>query len=504
MRLGLAFLSIVLVILLVWVSGCATTSLGSAQVADFGSSTKDAQQAQDWFINKYGNPAVYSGPPRFLEPMVSDGIVNNTPTNKVSKFSQDTPSVYFWAFYEGFKPGDSVTAAWTYNGKNYAQLSKPVAGNYGIVFAQFDKPKSGWALGTHSITISGNSAQNSTTFEIINGPTVTAPLPYGAGSLAGKQVFDLKKIGPDADPALVAAAMKQVEEFEKIGPTVLVKSNTGSKTVISPKYKGTNVYGKESSEVSLPIADAGTFVVVSSSSGGVQIQWVSCLDPGALCAVGKTNGHNIGYTPLLAPSGAYGIATGDFLGSVVNLDMGYLATKIGTLIAGDADWWALRTMYIIADTQNIPADVKQGINEGKNKVFLRTHLTGTGYFSGFCQDYKSSIGQSDYYSGSPLLLTVYIVDIPSNGGTGGTEKAISGITPLPGAKAKFDEGTNMLTVDITDYIKGRIGGQVPTDKLFFRNPMACAWPSAGDGQVAGIISYYDTPSIVVVPATVQL
>ena len=83
-----------------------------------------------------------------------------------------------------------MTAVWTYKDKQYAQLSKPVTGNYGIVYAQFDKPKSGWALGTHTITISGNGAQNSTTFEIINGPTVTAPQPYGAGSPR----MDFKKI----------------------------------------------------------------------------------------------------------------------------------------------------------------------------------------------------------------------------------------------------------------------------------------------------------------------
>ena len=177
MKLGITLLTVTLIVLFTFVSGCANTSLGSAQVAEFGKSA-DAQKAQDWFISQYGNPATYTGSPRFLEPMVSSGVIDNTPTDKVLKFSKDTPSVYFWVIYEGFTKGDPVTATWTYQGKQYATLSKQVAGNYGAINARFDKPASGWALGTHTITISGGGAQNSVTFEIIAGSTVTAPLPY--------------------------------------------------------------------------------------------------------------------------------------------------------------------------------------------------------------------------------------------------------------------------------------------------------------------------------------
>jgi hypothetical protein len=177
MRWGVTVLAIALLITLVWVSGCANLSLGSTQVADFGGNSADAQQAQFCFINKYGNPATYTGPARFLEPMVSDGISNNTPTNKVTKFSKDTPSVFAWAFYEGFKPGDQVIASWMFNGKQFAQLTKPVQGNYGLVYGQFDMPKLGWALGTHTITISGKGVQGSATFDIIDGPTQTTLIP---------------------------------------------------------------------------------------------------------------------------------------------------------------------------------------------------------------------------------------------------------------------------------------------------------------------------------------
>lgn len=177
MRWGLTVLTVVLLIALVWVSGCSTVSLGNAQVGDFGKSM-DSLKAMDWFEKQYGKPEDYKEGPRFLEPMVSSGVADKMPTDKILKFSDKTPSVYFWVIYEGFNKGDPVTATWTFQGKQFATLSKPVGGNYGPISAQFDKPASGWALGTHTITITGGGATNSVTFDIIAGDTVTAPLPF--------------------------------------------------------------------------------------------------------------------------------------------------------------------------------------------------------------------------------------------------------------------------------------------------------------------------------------
>jgi len=108
MRRGVTVLAIALLIALMWVSGCENLNLGSTQVADFGGNSANAQAMQKCFMNKYGDPAKYTGPARFLEPMVSDGIADNLPTDKVTAFSKETPSVYAWAFYEGLKPGISV------------------------------------------------------------------------------------------------------------------------------------------------------------------------------------------------------------------------------------------------------------------------------------------------------------------------------------------------------------------------------------------------------------
>ena len=47
--------SIAVIIALVMVSGCATTSFGNQQAGNFGS-TADQQKAIDWFITTYGDP----------------------------------------------------------------------------------------------------------------------------------------------------------------------------------------------------------------------------------------------------------------------------------------------------------------------------------------------------------------------------------------------------------------------------------------------------------------
>ncbi|HTY52330.1 MAG TPA: hypothetical protein VMB35_03965 [Methanomicrobiales archaeon] len=169
----------VLILATVLVSGCSNVSLGKTQVGDFGSAT-ESQRIQECFIDKYGDPGTYAGPPRFLETMVSDGIVNDMPTDKVTRFSKDTPSIYIWTFYEGFRAGDQITALWTFNGQQYASLSRQVQGNYGLVSGQFDRPSSGWVTGTHTIMIAGSGADDSASFEIVDGATQSVALPCQA------------------------------------------------------------------------------------------------------------------------------------------------------------------------------------------------------------------------------------------------------------------------------------------------------------------------------------
>jgi len=174
---GITILALVLVILLVWTSGCADVSFGSQQLGDFGNSPEERAAVKE-FIKIYGDPTTNSGPPRFLEPMVSTGLVNNTPVDKVTKFSKDTGSIWFWVFYDNFKKGDPLTLTWTYNGKTMISLQQQAGGDFGRAFGEFLRPDKGWATGTHTITISGGGTSASSTFEIVDGRTETVPLPY--------------------------------------------------------------------------------------------------------------------------------------------------------------------------------------------------------------------------------------------------------------------------------------------------------------------------------------
>jgi len=187
-------LTVALLVALVLVSGCADVSFGSQKIGDFGS-TKEEQKAVEFFKAKYGDPLTNSGPPRFLEPMVTTGLVNNTPVDKVTKFSKDTGSIFFWVFYDNFKKGDKLTLTWTYKGVTVITLDREAGGDFGRAFGEFLKPDKGWATGAHTITISGGGTSATATFEIIDGATVTEPLPYKQEDLSSVSDRSPKNLG---------------------------------------------------------------------------------------------------------------------------------------------------------------------------------------------------------------------------------------------------------------------------------------------------------------------
>jgi len=195
MRWGAPVLTIVLIFALVLVSGCANVSFGSQKIGDFGN-TKDEQKVVEFFKATHGDPLTNSGPPRLLEPMVTTGLVNNTPVNKVTKFSKDTGSIFFWVFYDNFKKGDPLTLTWTFNSKTVISLQRESGGDFGRAFGEFLKPDKGWATGTHTITISGGGTSATATFEIIDGQTQTVPLPYEQESTLVKAQYGQSQIVP--------------------------------------------------------------------------------------------------------------------------------------------------------------------------------------------------------------------------------------------------------------------------------------------------------------------
>jgi len=270
---GVTVLTVALLIAVVLASGCAEVSFGSQKIGDFGN-TKEEQKAIQFAKDKYGDPLTNSGPPRFLEPMVATGLVNNTPVNKVTKFSKDTGSIFFWVFYDNFKNGDQLTLTWTFNGKTVITLQREAGGDFGRAFGEFLKPDKGWAVGTHTITINGGGTSVTATFEIIDGQTQTVPLPYAKESYnvdeipapinAGRQspLLDSGDIARTGDYGLVADNDSSI-------PALLWKYDTGADITSSPAVANGIVY--------IGVND-GNLYALDATTG--DIKWKYLIDNG--------------------------------------------------------------------------------------------------------------------------------------------------------------------------------------------------------------------------------
>lgn len=191
----------ILICSLVLVSGCADVFFGSQKFGDFGSSVNE-QKAVNCFIEKYGDPRINTGPARFLEPVITTGLSDNTPVDTVLKLNKETPKVYFWVFYDNFAKGDDLELKWTYlvSGKDVMTLHQKAGGDFGRAYAEFLKPDTGLPVGQHKITISGNGTSASTTIEVIDGATVTGTLPCSQDGAPNKQEEGKTKVMPYNGP----------------------------------------------------------------------------------------------------------------------------------------------------------------------------------------------------------------------------------------------------------------------------------------------------------------
>ena len=177
---GTRILTISLLIAFILVSGCAM-NFGS-NTLDFGNST-EAKQLQASFCQTYGDPANYNGPPRFVAPVTSYGLIDNIPSDKVTKFSTDTDNIYFWVVYQNFPQGEDLNLSWIYQDKVVTTITKKTDRRSGIAYSQFVRPNAGWPKGTHTIRI--DSKQNSTQvrFEVVNGPTERTAFDFSSPKL---------------------------------------------------------------------------------------------------------------------------------------------------------------------------------------------------------------------------------------------------------------------------------------------------------------------------------
>jgi hypothetical protein len=179
-------ISIAVVIALVMVSGCSTTSFGNQQAGNFGGagsggfgSTAGQQAAAQWFMTTYGDPRG-AGTPTFIEPMVSTNVVDSMPVDKVTAFTKNTDKIFFWVFYEHFTMGDTITMnmVYTTNGNTVLSSTQPTGGEYGAASGSVSAPSGGWPVGNYQVTFSGRGATKTDDFTVIDGATTTVPLPY--------------------------------------------------------------------------------------------------------------------------------------------------------------------------------------------------------------------------------------------------------------------------------------------------------------------------------------
>jgi len=168
MKWGTRILTISLLITLVLVSGCIL-DFGKNKL-DFGNSDA-AQKALACFCQTYGDPATYNGPPRLIAPLVSTELKDNIPQDKVSRFSTETKSIFFWVIYQNFQQGEDLHLSWIFQNKVVTTITKKTDTKTGVAFGEFVRPDAGWPEGIHTIKIEGEGNKTEVTFYIENGPT---------------------------------------------------------------------------------------------------------------------------------------------------------------------------------------------------------------------------------------------------------------------------------------------------------------------------------------------
>jgi len=176
---GWVILVTLLVTALVLASGCQDVSFGSQKLGDFGDSV-DEKVAIGHFEAAYGDPEG-TGAARFVEPVVSTGLVNNIPVDSVTAFNRNVPKIIFWTYYDNFQKGDQFSLVWTFDG-HLGQPMNTATGDFGRVIGEIVPPAGGWPVGDHQITVSDMAGKVSATvkFKIHDGPTEFSVPPMRA------------------------------------------------------------------------------------------------------------------------------------------------------------------------------------------------------------------------------------------------------------------------------------------------------------------------------------
>jgi hypothetical protein len=162
-------------------SGCKDIT-DTFKAGNFGKSPQETAMVEA-ITEKYGD-LTKDGDPRFLEAMVSSNVDSFIPVDIVSKYSVNTEKLYAWFVYDNFYEAE-VETEWIYLDDNYSiHTFKSTTGeDFGRGSFILEKPDDGWVTGKYQVVIRGNGIQETVPFEIINGVTVSVPLPFVNGKI---------------------------------------------------------------------------------------------------------------------------------------------------------------------------------------------------------------------------------------------------------------------------------------------------------------------------------
>lgn len=180
MRKTLLVSSLVLVVLLA-ATGCKDIT-ASFKPGSFGASAQETAMITA-LTTKHGDLRE-SGPPRFLETMMTSKVENGMPADRVTKYSKDTKKLYAWFVYDNFNE-DVLEIEWIYVPQSHSihTFKSQTGKDFGRGTFILEQPDSGWPTGAYRVLIRGRGIVSTIDFEIISGATVSVPVLLPGGQV---------------------------------------------------------------------------------------------------------------------------------------------------------------------------------------------------------------------------------------------------------------------------------------------------------------------------------
>jgi len=151
--------------------------------ASFGASAQE-QAMINALTSRYGDLRE-SGPPRFLECMMTTTTENGMPVDRVTKYSKDTKKLFAWFVYDNFSD-DTLEIEWTYIPKNHS--------------IHTFKSQTGKDFGRGTFILErGRGVTSTINFEIISGVTVSTPVLLAGGPRRGRVQHQHPYVQRDVD-----------------------------------------------------------------------------------------------------------------------------------------------------------------------------------------------------------------------------------------------------------------------------------------------------------------